>query len=163
MKQMVYGTFLVAFLLVSCQQAPDSRAQDDLIEIRNQLKEFEEILLSPGVPNETLFRQYLEYYVDDLVLFPPGDDAVVGYEAALAYYIEGFGGGTLLAVDYHTQEPDVFLNGDMAIRRYVGTSEARFDGLGEYYVSHNVYIDVLQRQPNGAWRTVWHSWSAVEP
>ncbi len=105
MKHIAYGTLLATTLVMACQQVSDSRAEADLATIKNQLNQFEEIFLSPEAPIETRFQEYLGYYVDDLVLLPPGEDAVQGYDAALAYYTEGFAGGTILKVNYHTHEP----------------------------------------------------------
>ena len=162
MKHIAYGTLLAATSLLACQQGSDSRAEDDLSAIRNQLNEFEEIFLSSEVPLETIIQEYLEYYVDDLVLLPPGEDAIQGYDAALAYYTEGFAGGTILAVDYHTHAPEIFLNGDMAIRRYIGSAEIKFDGELEHYSSYNRYIDILHKQADGKWRVVWHAWTPID-
>ncbi len=162
MKHMAYGTLLATSMLLACQQGSDSRAEADLSAIRNQLNEIEEIFLSPEVPLETIIQEYLKYYVDDLVLLPPGEDAVQGYDAALAYYTEGFAGGTILAVDYHTHAPEIFLKGDMAIRRYIGSAEVKFDGELEHYSSYNRYIDILQRQADGEWRVVWHAWTPID-
>ncbi len=162
MNHIACGTLLAATLLLACQQVSDSRAEDDRSAIRNQLNQFEEILLSPEVPLETIIQEYLNYYVDDLVLLPPGEDAVQGYDAALAYYTEGFEGGTILAVDYLTHVPEIFLNGDMAIRRYIGSAEFKFDGELEHYSSYNRYIDILQRQADGEWQVVWHAWTPID-
>jgi ketosteroid isomerase-like protein len=147
---------------VACQQAADNRTEFDLSAIESQLKKFEETLLAPDVPIETVLQEYLGYFVDDPVLLPPDESAVQGYDAALAYYTEGFAGGTVVAVDYHLQEPEIFLNGDMAIRRYIGSSEIKWDGELEHYSSYNRYIDILQRQADGEWRVVWHAWHPID-
>ncbi len=162
MKHMAYGTLLATTLMLACQQVSDSRAEAELAAINNQLKQFEETLLSPDVPLETIIREYLGYYVDNPIILPPDDDAVQGYDAALAFYTEGFAGGTIVAVDYHLQAPEIFLNGDMAIRRYLGTSEVRWDDELEQYSSYNRYIDILQRQADGEWQVVWHAWHPMD-
>ncbi len=162
MKHIAYGTLLATTLLLACQQVSDSRAEDDLSAIRNQLNEFEEIFLSSELPIAAQIKEYLEYFVDDLALLPPGEDAVQGYAAALAYYTEGFEGGTILAVDYHTHVPEIFLKGDMAIRRYIGSAEVKFDGELEHYSSYNRYIDILHKQADGKWRVVWHAWTPID-
>lgn len=162
MKHIAYGILLTTTLFVACHTAADNRANSDLSAIKNQLKQFEETLLAPDIPIETVIRGYLGYYVDDLVLLPPDEGAVQGYDAALAYYSEGFAGGTIVAVDYHLQEPEIFLNGDMAIRRYIGSSEIKWDDEPEHYTSYNRYIDILQRQADGEWRVVWHAWHPID-
>ncbi len=162
MKHIACGTLLAATLLLACQQVSDSRVEDDLSAIRNQLNEFEEIFVSSEVPIAAQIQEYLEYFVDDLVLLPPGQDAVQGYDAALAYYTEGFEGATILAVDYLTHVPEIFLNGDMALRRYIGSAEFKYDGKLEHYSSYNRYIDILQRQADGEWRVVWHAWTPID-
>ena len=162
MKHIAYGTLLATTLMLACQQGSDNRAEADLSEIENQLRQFEETLLSPDVPLETVIQEYLGYYVDDPILLPPGDDAVQGYDAALAFYTEGFAGGTIIAVDYHSHAPEIFLRGDMAIRRYIGSSEVKWAGELENYTSYLRYIDVLQRQADGEWRVVWHAWYPID-
>ena len=155
-----YFTLLAATLLLACQQNSDSRVEADLSAIENQLIEIEEIFLTSEVPIATQIQEYLDYYIDDLVLLPPGGDAVHGYAAALAYYTEGFDGYTILEVDYRT--PDILLNGDMAVRRYFGTAKFEIDGESEPASSSNRYIDILQRQPDGEWLMVWHTWTHVD-
>ena len=162
MKHMAYGILSAATLLLACQQGSDSRPEADLSAIENQLRQFEETILSPDAPLETVIQEYLGYFVDDPILLPPGDDAVHGYDAALAFYTEGFAGGTIVAVDYHSHTPEIFLRGDIAIRRYIGSSEVKWDGELENYRSYNRYIDVLQRQADGEWRVVWHAWYPID-
>ena len=162
MKHMAYGILLSTTLMVACQQVADNRTDSDLSAIENQLKQFEETLLTPDLPIEALLQGYLGYFIGDLVLFPPDEGAVQGYDAALAYYTEGFGGGTVVAVDYHLEEPEIFLKGDMAIRRYIGSSEVKWDGELEHYSSYNRYIDILQRQADGEWQVVWHAWHPID-
>ena len=65
-------------------------------------------------------------------------------------------------MDYLTHVPEIFLNGDMAIRRYIGSAEVKFDGELEHYSSYNRYIDILQRQADGEWRVVWHAWTPID-
>ena len=158
MKHMAYGILLATTLLVGCQRVANNGTESDLSAIENQLQLIEETLLTPDMPIETVLQGYLGYFVDDPVLLPPDEGAVQGYDAALAYYTEGFAGGTVVAVDYHLQEPEIFLKGDMAIRRYIGSSEVKWDGELEHYSSYNRYIDVLQRQADGEWKVVWHAW-----
>jgi len=162
MKHMTYGMLSATALLVACQQVSDKPTDSDISAIQNQLNQFEETLLTSDVPIETILQNYLGYFVDDAVLLPPDQDAVQGREAALAYYTEGFAGGTVVAVDYHSRAPEIFLKGDMAIRQYIGSSEVKWDGELEHYSSYNRYIDILQRQADGEWRVVWHAWYPVD-
>ena len=83
MKHIAYGTLLATTLMLACQQGSNNRVEADLSEIENQLRQFEETLLSPDVPLETVIQEYLGYYVDDPILLPPGDDAVHRSNAAL--------------------------------------------------------------------------------
>jgi len=131
----------------------------DLSAIANQLDDIVENFSNPEVPIATQIRNYLEFFVDDPVLLQAGEDAVQGYDAALAFYTEAFEGGTVLDVNFET--PVILLEGDMAVRRYIGSSEVMFDG--ETYSSTNRYIDILRRQPDGEWLTVWHAWSHMDP
>ena len=158
MKYMTYLTLLAATLLLACQQVSDSRAEADFAEIKSQLDDIEENFLNTEVSIAAQIKKYLEFFVADPVLLPPGEDAVQGYDAALAYYTEGFEGGTVLDVDFQT--PDILLDGDMAVRRYIGSSEIMFDS--GPYSSYNRYIDILQRQPDGEWLTVWHTWTPMD-
>ena len=162
MSKMAYGTLLAAILLSACQQIPENRAEADLALIKGQLTKIEDIFLNTDVPIATQMQEYLEFFVDDPVILPPGADAVQGYDAILAFYTEGFEGATILDVNYHIHEPEIFINGDIAIRRYIGSGEAKFDGEIEHYFSYNHYIDILQRQAEGEWRVMCHSWTPVD-
>ncbi len=159
MKHMTYGILAATTLLLACQQVSDSRVEADLSAIENQLDDIVENFSNTEVPIATQMRNYLEFFVDDPVLLQAGEDAVQGYDAALAFYTEAFEGGTVLDVNFQT--PVILLEGDMAVRRYIGSSEVMFDG--ETYSSTNRYIDILRRQPDGEWLTVWHVWSHMDP
>jgi len=162
MKHITYGVLVAATVLLACQQVSDSAMETDLSAIKSQLGDIEEVFLNTKVPIATQLHEYLEFFVDDAVLLPPGEDAVQGYDAALAFYTEGFEGGTVLAIDYHTHVPEIFVQGDLAIRRYIGSSEVKFDGEHENYSSYNRYIDILQRQPDGEWRVICHAWTPID-
>ena len=163
MKQIAFGTLVAVTALTGCQQVTDDRIEADISAIRNQLDEFEAVLLSPDVSTPVQIQNYLEFFGDDPVVFPPEDDSVHGYDAVLAFYTAGFAGGTFLSVDYHTHVPEIFVQGDIAIRRYIGSSEAKFEGELELYSSNNRYIDILRRQADGEWRVIWHAWYPVDP
>ena len=117
MKHMTYGILVAMTLLLACQQISDTRADEDLSAIKSQLADIEEIFLSSEVPLETKFRQYLEFFVDDPVLLQAGEDEVLGYDATLAFYTDAFEGGKVIDLDF--QAPDILLEGDMAVRRYI--------------------------------------------
>ena len=154
-----YFTLLVASLLLACHQDSDNRVESDLSAIKGQLEDIEE-LLSSGLPITTLNQKYLEFFVDDLVLLPPGSSAVQGHDAALAFYNDVWGGVTLITVNYHT--PEIMLEGDMAVRRYVGSAEFRIDAESAPVSGSGRYIDILQRQSDGDWRIVWHTWTRID-
>ena len=162
MNNIAYGTLFAATLLLACQQVPENQTEADLTIIRDQLTDIEDIILNADVSITTQMQKYLDFFVDNPVILPPGDDAVQGYDAILAYYTEGFEGATILDVNYHIHEPEIFINGDIAIRRYFGSAEVKFDGEPEHYSSYNHYIDILQRQADGEWRIICHAWTPID-
>ena len=162
MNNMTYGTLFAAILLSACQQVPENRMEADIAVIKGQLTDIEDIFINTDVPITTQIQKYLDFFVDDPVILPPGEDAVEGYDAIREYYAEGFEGATILDVNYHVHEPEIFINGDIAVRRYFGSAEAEFDGEIEHFFSYNHYIDILQRQADGEWRVICHSWTPVD-
>ena len=85
MNNVAYGTLLASTLLLACQPDSDSRTEADLAVIKGQLADMEEVFLNSEVPFATQIQDYLEFFVDDPVLLPSDEDAVEGYDAALAY------------------------------------------------------------------------------
>ncbi len=158
MKYMVHVVLLVAMNLSACQQNPGSQVEADLSAIHSQLDDIE-VVLSSGLPITTINQKYLEFFVDELVLLPPGLKAVHGREAALAFYDDTFGMLTGLSVAY--QKPEIIIEGNLATRRYVGNSKFQVDADSEPGSASGRYVDILQKQPDGAWRIVWHTWTRL--
>ena len=154
-----YVTLLVATSLLACHQESNNRVEADFSAIMGQLEDIE-ALMSSGLPITNLNEKYLEFFVDDLVLLPPGGSAVEGRDAALAFFNDVWGGVTLIAVNYET--PVIMLEGDMAVRRYVGSGEFLIDAESEPVTGSGRYIDILQRQSDGGWRIVWHTWTQID-
>ena len=158
MKFVVYVILLAAMSLSACQQNPGSQVEADLSAIRSQLEDIEAVL-SSGLPITTINQKYLEFFVDELVLLPPGRKAVHGREAALAFYNDTFGMITALSMVY--QAPEIIVEGNLATRRYVGNSKFQIDTESEPGSASGRYVDILQKQSDGAWRIVWHTWTRL--
>ena len=154
------STLLVASLLLACNQHPDQQLESDLAALHGDLADIQD-LLSSGLPITTINERYLEFFVDDLVLLPPGRQAIQGRDAALTFYNNVWGGVTELTLEY--QKPEIIIDGDLAVRRYVGRAEFRPNAESEPVTGSGRYIDVLRRQGNGDWRIVWHAWTRIVP
>lgn len=150
----VFCLLLSVVTLLACQNGRSSDTEADYAAISSQLNDMEAVL-SSGLPMSTINENYLEFFVDDLVLLPPGRRALHGREAALEYYNNTFGALTDLSIVY--QEPDIIVDGNLATRRYVSRVIFQVDPDSEPGTASGRYIDILQKQADGTWRIVWHA------
>ena len=150
----VVCALLAVMTLSACQKGGSSESEADIAAISRQLKDIEAVL-SSGLPMSTINENYLEFFVDKLVLLPPGRRAIHGREAALEFYNNSF--GSLTAFSAVAQQPEILVDGDLATRRYVVNYKFQVGADSEPGSSSGRYIDILQKQADGTWRIVWHA------
>ena len=96
------------------------------------------------------------HFTEDAILMAPGKPATVGKDAVRAYYQSIFDQFEP-ELDSHYKEIEV--SGDLAYGQ--GVAEVKLvpkDG-GELIVSTAKYLNILKRQPDGAWKTTHDIWN----
>ncbi|WP_171032751.1 YybH family protein [Fodinibius saliphilus] len=145
--------------LLACNQVSENKIKSDEAMIADQMDTIEE-LVSAGVSTDSILTQYLELFIDDPVLIPPGRSVIQGRDSALGFYKNAFSNIEILDVVY--EEPVILIDGDMAARRFTGTTKIQIKGQVDTLLSTSRYVDVLQKQPDGKWRIAWHAWEQVD-
>jgi ketosteroid isomerase-like protein len=103
---------------------------------------------------------YLEAFADDATLLPPDRPAIEGKSAARAFYADAFREIGTMRVVY--DDPIVDIDGALAVRRYTATAHVTYKGAGKVVATRTKYLDVLKKEPSGAWKIVVHMWSSNE-
>lgn len=150
---------LLGFTLLACSQGSEDQIKRDKTVIAEQMDTIED-LANAGVSTDSILTQYLDLFIDDPTLLPPGRSTIQGYDSALAFYKNAFSNIEILNVEY--EEPAIIIEGDMAARRFTGTTKIQIIGRADTLLSTSRYIDVLQKQPDGTWRIAWHAWEHVD-
>ena len=99
------------------------------------------------------------HFAEDAILMPPGQPAVTGRPAVASYYQAIF---DEYAAELSSGYEEVKVSGDLAIGRgYAEVKLAPHAG-GESVVSTAKYLNVLERQPDGSWKTTHDIWNGNE-
>jgi ketosteroid isomerase-like protein len=130
---------------------------DDIEDLEAQLHEIAALTVS-GLPVAESMTKYVDYFSEDSVLLPAGGDPIEGKAAILEFYVTGFEGVEILTNEY--SEIVSIVDGDFAVRRYIGTASARSAPASDPSYHTNRYVDVL-RNDDGEWKIVWHSFVPV--
>jgi ketosteroid isomerase-like protein len=98
----------------------------------------------------------LPHLTDNAVIMPPGENVVVGIEAARAWAAEFFDNYAFDVLDY--TDSDIVVLGDTAIERYAGTATMTPTG-GETVSATYKGIHVYERQGDGSWKMAQDIWN----
>lgn len=99
------------------------------------------------------------HFTENGVLMAPGAEATFGREAVESYYRSIFDQYvTVLESGYE----EVKVSGDIAFGRGFAKVKLTPHGGGDTLVSTAKYINILERQPDGAWLTTHDIWNANE-
>jgi uncharacterized protein (TIGR02246 family) len=97
-----------------------------------------------------------EYFTEDAVLMAPGAEPKVGPKAVEAYYQSIFDRYDTRLNSYYNE---VEVSGNLAFGR--GTAEVALipKNGGSTTTSVSKYLNILQKQPNGKWKTTHDIWN----
>jgi uncharacterized protein (TIGR02246 family) len=96
-------------------------------------------------------------FTEDGLLMAPGAPAMQGREAVRAYYQKLF---DEFELGLESGYDEVSISGDLAYGRGFAKVTARPKTGGPPVVSTAKYLNLLRRQPNGAWLTTHDIWNA---
>ena len=109
--------------------------------------------------NEGNAAEIAIHFTEEGVLMAPGAEATFGRAAVEAYYRSIFDQYvTVLESGYE----EVEVSGDMAFGRGFAKVKLTPHAGGDTLISTAKYINILERQPDGAWLTTHDIWNANE-
>jgi uncharacterized protein (TIGR02246 family) len=106
--------------------------------------------------NEGDAKAIAEYFTEDAILMAPGAEPKVGPKEVEAYYQSTFDLYETRLTSYYDE---VEVSGDLAFGR--GTAEVTLipkNGDSTLF-SVSKYLNILQKQPNGEWKTTHDIWN----
>ena len=150
--------FFQAFILfswwgvVSCnQQSPTPEQDITAIEAMSKAR--------AAAFNEGNAADIALHFTDDAILMAPGQPASQGKDAVQAYYQSVFD-------TYHTSltsyYDEVKVDGDLAYGQGFAEVILTPRAGGEPLSSTAKYLNILQRQPDGSWKTTHDIWNSNE-
>ncbi|WP_194778452.1 YybH family protein [Pararhodonellum marinum] len=155
MSQNLMSFCFLAFLLFSCQtnQKGDENIESDKTAITAMSKARAEAF------NRGDAATIAKYFTGDAKLMAPGSPVKTGTQEVEAYYAAIFNEFETSLESYYEE---VEVSGDMAF----GRGEAKVDliskATGEKTTSTSKYLNILQKQSDGTWKTTHDIWNDNE-
>jgi len=140
----------------SCQQgeeAAEERAVDaeaDVEAIKKITDDFNAAINAGNID------KLVSLYTDDAVRIPPNKPALVGKEAIRSLFQEQLDQFT---VQNEGVIVDLKVSGDLAFVRGSWTSINTPKTGGEPLKFNGNFVSIIQKQPDGSWKTICNSWS----
>jgi len=151
-KLILYLFFILFFnLIISCQQ--NDKYQNDVETITaisaSRAKAF----------NEGNASGIAVHFTDDAYLMAPESETLRGRDEIEAYYQKIFD-------EYHTElesgYEEVKVDGDLAYGRGFAKVRLRPKTGGEHIVSTSKYLNIMEKQQDGTWKTTHDIWNSNE-
>ena len=144
---------LVFLCCLGCQQGEEPASKDveaDIQAIKDIYTEWE------AGANAANIDKSLSSIADDIILIPPNEPAYVGKDAFRDYFQQIFDKFT---VQEKYVVEDVKVNGDLAFAHvtYSGTYTPKAGGEPNTSKGHG--IDIVEKQPDGVWKSIYSIWS----
>lgn len=106
--------------------------------------------------NQSDAGEIASHFTEDAILMAPGVEAMTGREAVRDYYQSIF---DEYAPELESRYVEIKVEGDLAYGRGIATvTLTAIDG-SETTVSTSKYLNILQRQPDGTWKTTHDIWN----
>jgi uncharacterized protein (TIGR02246 family) len=153
-KNFVSRDFILLSLLfvVSCNQ-PYTTQEQDITAIEAMSK------ARAVAFNEGNAADIAIHFTEDAILMAPGQPASQGKEAVQAYYQSIFDTYQTSLTSYYDE---VKVDGDLAYGRGFAEVVLTPKAGGEPVTSTAKYLNILQRQPDGSWKTTHDIWNGNE-
>lgn len=100
-----------------------------------------------------------EHFTEDAILMAPGVPATKGREAVRDYYQSIF---DEYEPELESSYVEIKIDGDLAYGRGVAKVTLTQKNGTESSVSTSKYLNILQRQPDGSWKTTHDIWNSNE-
>lgn len=100
------------------------------------------------------------YFTEDAVLMPPNQPADTGRAAVAAYYQSLF---DAYDPELSSRYVDVAVSDSLAYGRGIATVTVTPEEGGDPVTSTSKYLNILEKQPDGTWKTTHDIWNANTP
>ncbi len=100
-----------------------------------------------------------KHFIDNAVLMPPDSPTLTGQKAVQAYYQAIFDANK---TQLDSRYDEVKVDGDLAYGRGFAEVTVTPKSGGTAVRSTAKYLNILQRQPDGTWKTTHDIWNANE-
>jgi len=149
---MVIPFVLLCCFAVGCLQRgevaeePVADVEADIQAIKEGYAEWE-----AGVNAADIDRS-LSSIADDVVLIPPNEPAIIGRDAFRSYFQQIFDAFT---VQEKYVVEDVKVSGNLAFAHFTYSGIYTLKGNGESFKTEGNGIEIIERQPDGVWKTIY--------
>ena len=150
---MYFFSSLVLVIIGSCNQNLQQREAADVAAIKTMSQKRADAF------NEGDAATIASYFTKDAVLMAPNSPKKIGPKAVAAYYKQIFD-------SYHTAlesgYEQVTVDGDLAFGRGFAKVTLYSKSNGDSLYSTSKYLNILERQADGSWKTTHDIWNANE-
>jgi uncharacterized protein (TIGR02246 family) len=151
--------FLLCFTF-SCQQGEEV-AEEPVVDVEADVEADKEAIKKitddfNAAINAGNIDKLVSLYTDDAVRIPPNKPALVGKEAIRSLFQEQLDQFT---VQNEGVIVDLKVSGDLAFVRGSWTSINTPKTGGEPLKFNGNFVSIIQKQPDGSWKTICNSWS----
>jgi len=147
--------FLLCFTF-GCQQGEEV-AEEPVVEVEADVEAIKKITDDFNAAiNAGNIDKLVSLYTDDAVRIPPNKPALVGKEAIRSLFQEQLDQFT---VQNEGVIVDLKVSGDLAFVRGSWTSINTPKTGGEPLKFNGNFVSIIQKQPDGSWKTICNSWS----
>ncbi|WP_162415459.1 YybH family protein [Cyclobacterium roseum] len=153
MKRILIPCAMLLMIVMSCKSDLNSSEEQDIREIKAMSQARADAF------NAGDAAAIATYFTTDAVLMAPNTPKKIGPEAVEAYYQEIFDNyRTGLESGYDA----VRVDGDLAFGRGFAKVTLFSKTTGDTTYATSKYLNILERQPDGSWKTTHDIWNANE-
>jgi uncharacterized protein (TIGR02246 family) len=153
---MIIPLVILLCFTFSCQQGGEV-AEEPVVDVEADIEAIKKITDDFNAAiNAGNIDKLVSLYTDDAVRIPPNKPALVGKEAIRSLFQEQLDQFT---VQNEGVIVDLKVSGDLAFVRGSWTSINTPKTGGEPLKFNGNFVSIIQKQPDGSWKTICNSWS----
>lgn len=142
----LYGAAMLALMLASCSQAPDTREADAQALRDNETRWNQDFASKDAV-------KLVAHYADDAVLMSPGMPASSGKDA-IRKVLQEMVTDPALSLKFQASKVEVAKAGDLAYTQGSYTMTMTNPVSKQVINDHGSYVTAYRKQPDGSWKAV---------
>jgi ketosteroid isomerase-like protein len=147
------ASLLLLFSMIGCNDGEVTHESASVEELGQMNRDFAEALIDGDAAAAAML------YDENASLLPPNEPIVTGRANIQAYWQGAIDAGI---VDASVQTIDAKSDGDLGYE--IGTFELVFEGEnGERIIDRGKYTEILERNAEGKWISLYGMWSTNEP